>query len=110
MKIDIVPDLKVIVRNTFKCVVCLRAPLRPPAAFQRCCKSIVGCLRCVDELYSTITTPAAPCPKCRHDRGCSQMTPVLGLDELLAGLSYLEELDRANESDSDDDSLPEVMI
>jgi hypothetical protein len=105
VKIDIRPDVQEVVKRTFTCVICLRAPLKPPAAFQRCCQSIVGCMFCLEELYKH--NMGSNCPKCRAPRGCSSMCEVRGLDELLGGLSHLGVTDDG--ADESDDSLPDIL-
>lgn len=97
VRIEVAADLKDVVGRTLKCLVCLRAPMRPPAAFQRCCQSIVGCMECLEALYKHNMLMC--CPKCRAPRGCSNMCDIHGIDELLRGLSYLAD---------DSDSLPDI--
>ena len=72
--------------------------MKPPAAFQRCCQSIIGCMTCVETIYQE--NMGMGCPKCRAPRGCSNMSDIHGLDELLNGLAFL-----AEEDDNDDDGL-----
>ena len=46
------PGLHTLLHDTLKCNICQSSPIRPPVMFTRCCKSILGCERCVDSLYS----------------------------------------------------------
>ena len=46
------PGLHTLLHDTFKCNVCHSSPIHPPVIFTRCCKSILGCERCVDSRYS----------------------------------------------------------
>ena len=46
------PGLHTLLHDTLKCNICQSSPIRPPVMFTRCCKSILGCERCVDSWYS----------------------------------------------------------
>ena len=41
--------LQRLMRDTFQCKICLCTPIKPPVIMSKCCKSILGCERCVNE-------------------------------------------------------------
>lgn len=99
--IKVSPQLAAVVERTFKCALCLSAPMQRPG-FQTCCQSLVGCYTCLDDYYHAERDK--PCPKCRAPRGNRQLFELLGLDELLGGLQHI-----GNENqDDDDDTLPDL--
>jgi hypothetical protein len=107
VRITIRPDARQVVRDAFKCVICLLAPCASPLAYQACCKSVIGCVACVDELYKH--APSSACPKCRAPRGVASMHEVLGFQEMLEALSYLNGIANVN-NDDDDDDLPDPAL
>ena len=63
--------------------------MEPPVIFALCCKTIVGCQRCVDDWYTSAEREAVlskSCPACRGDRGYSQ---TVRLNNLLKGVQPL---------------------
>ncbi len=68
--------------DTFKCNICKSSPLIPPAIFARCCKRIFGCMECTDKWYIG-EDGRRDCPLCRSDRGYSDTSKILGLDDFL---------------------------
>ena len=57
--------------------------------FARCCKVIIGCQQCVDEWYKGDEGISKTCPLCQGDRGCSDTSKILGLDEFLITLAKI---------------------
>lgn len=95
--IKISPDLAAIVQRTFKCLICLSAPLNSPPGYQECCRSIVGCYECL-EAYYTAGRSQMSCPKCRADRGYAKLHELLGMEEFLNGLQHIQDAqDGAND-------------
>ena len=81
--------LKQLLSDSFSCKICHAAPMKPPIIFALCCKSIIGCQKCVDVWYSSEEKEAMlskSCPACRGDRGYSQTVRLLGFDDLLEGI------------------------
>ena len=44
--------LKRIIRDTFKCTICLAVPIKPPVIVTKCCKTILGCETCVNGWFN----------------------------------------------------------
>ena len=92
---DVTPQLQLplslglltIIKETFKCHICLSSPLSPPAMFGRCCRQIIGCKSCTDQWYSGEEGITKQCPLCRCDRGFADSCAILGLDEFLSALA-----------------------
>ena len=86
---EITPNLRLplgfisLLRDAFTCCVCKVSPIVPPAIFARCCKSILGCQRCIDRWYRGEPGIEKRCPLCRGERGLADTTVILGLDDLL---------------------------
>lgn len=97
-----------LMRDTFQCKICLCIPIRPPAIMSKCCKSIIGCERCVNEWYSGPEALTKTCPSCRAERGYSETMMLRGLDRFLQEVkSVIVQAEDASESDSDE--LPRVL-
>lgn len=74
--------------DTFKCSICKSSPIVPPAIFARCCKRILGCMECTDKWYIG-EDGRRDCPLCRSDRGYSDTSKILGLDDFLITIREL---------------------
>ncbi|XP_065898986.1 uncharacterized protein [Dysidea avara] len=75
-------------KDILKCCICQVVPIRPPMVISMCCKSIVGCEQCVQQLLAT--SHSANCPLCRDTD--FETVKVLGLDGLITAVSsYLED-------------------
>ena len=97
------PGLYLIFNNTFSCKICLGI-MNPPIIFARCCKNILGCERCVDNLYGGENGAMKRCPLCRSERAFSETCRINGLDDFLKGLKPLfGESHTSSNDDSDDD-------
>ncbi|XP_076133850.1 uncharacterized protein LOC143116552 isoform X2 [Alosa pseudoharengus] len=71
------------IRAAFGCLICKGLAVRP--VFATCCRSIIGCQRCV-----RVWTQERPsCPKCRADAVESCSHEVAGLSEALAPFEKL---------------------
>jgi len=80
--------LKRMIGEAFSCKIC-HSVMSPPIIVGLCCKSVLGCEKCVNLWYATaqredVLTKA--CPACRGERGYSQTVRIHGLDELLQGI------------------------
>ena len=60
-------SLKHLIRDAFKCKICLRVPLSAPPIISKCCKTILGCETCVNEWYSGEDALTKSCPLCRSE-------------------------------------------
>ena len=69
-----------LLRDTFQCKICLGIPIKPPVILLKCCKTIIGCERCVNEWYSGSEALTKTCPSCRTERGYSETVIVRGID------------------------------
>lgn len=76
--------LRVLLIDNFTCIVC-HDIIEPPAIYTRCCKSILGCERCVDHWYES----SKACPRCRAERGFTETSRVSQIDELLRAIKNL---------------------
>ena len=72
-----------LLHESFTCCVCKVSPMIPPIIFARCCKSILGCQRCIDRWYRGEPGIEKRCPLCRGERGLADTTVILGLDNFL---------------------------
>lgn len=79
--------LKMILRDTLKCRICLSAPIVPPVVITKCCKVLLGCELCVNGWYRGDDALTKPCPACKHERGYNETMILRGLDELLTTLN-----------------------
>ena len=97
------PGLYLIINNAFSCKICLGI-INPPVIFARCCKNILGCETCVDNLYGGENGTVKRCPLCRSERAFSETCRINGLDDFLKGLKPLfGESHATSHDDSDDD-------
>ena len=91
--LDIAPNLPIglssLIYETFKCSICHTSPIIPPAIFARCCRSIVGCQRCVDKWYRGEAGSEKKCPLCRGDRGYADTSQIVGLDNFLTEINSI---------------------
>ena len=75
-----------LLHDAFSCCICKGSPITPPAIFARCCRSIIGCKRCVDQWYKGDQGVEKRCPLCRGERGFADTSIVHGLDDFLVYL------------------------
>ena len=82
--------LKNIVKESFSCKICHKAPMEMPILASRCCGCIIGCEVCVQTWYGTGSNVFDKCcPNCRADRGYSHTFRLVGIDEFLVKLQQL---------------------
>lgn len=81
---DIPLGFKHAIRDAFQCIICKRVPLKPPVIISKCCKSILGCERCINNWYSGSEALTKNCPKCGMERGYPETMLLLGLDSFLS--------------------------
>ena len=62
--------LKKALLDSFKCAICLNLA-KSPIVITKCCKNILGCSGCVNQLYSGEDALTKSCPLCRTERGYS---------------------------------------
>lgn len=79
--------LKSIIYDTFKCIICQNA-MEPPIIFAKCCKTIIGCQKCVGEWYRG-NGQTRYCLKCRSERAFVDTSRLVGLDEFLQAVNPL---------------------
>ena len=72
------PGLHRLLHDTFKCNICQSSPIRSPVMFTCCCKSILGCERCVDSWYSGEDGRSKKCPLCRSERAFTETVRIHG--------------------------------
>ncbi len=87
MKIPV--GLQTILYETFKCAICQSTPIQPPIIFAKCCKSILGCERCVDTWYEGSSGQSRSCPKCRAERAFVETCRLNGMDDFLKTIAPL---------------------
>ena len=51
-----------LLRDTFKCKICLSVPIKPPVIMMKCCKTILGCETCSNKWYSGEEALTKTCP------------------------------------------------
>lgn len=96
------PGLYISILRAFKCNLCLHI-ITPPVIFARCCKNILGCEKCVNELYIGDHCLAVKCPLCWCDRAFSETCKINGLDDFFNDLKPMFEISHVSTSDSDDE-------
>lgn len=80
--------LKKTLKDTFKCNICTKSPMRPPVIFARYCKRIMGCQACIDEWYVG-SEQTATCPVCRSERAYADTTRIRLLDDFLNSVELI---------------------
>lgn len=90
--------LKNIVKESFSCKICHKAPMDTPILASRCCGTIIGCEACVQTWYGTGNSVFDKCcPNCRAERGYSNTFRLLGIDEFLVKLRQLVQDNESHE-------------
>jgi hypothetical protein len=74
--------------ETFLCKIC-QSNIVPPAIFGRCCKTIIGCQRCVDRWYRGESGLEKKCPLCRGERGFADTCRMSGIDDFLQAVDSI---------------------
>ena len=96
------PALRLLFDEAFKCKICLDTST-PPIIVTKCCRSILGCQSCVDQWYAGDDGLSKSCPNCRADRGYAETFRLLGVDELVNGISAKEPAAATTERNSTPD-------
>lgn len=86
LKHNIPSGLKHHMLETFKCSICLKAPLTPPLIYGCCCQRIIGCDKCVENCYKEDHR----CLICRTDNAFPLSSRIHGLDELLFEINKIQ--------------------
>ena len=92
--------------DTLKCKICPSVPMTPPIIVSKCCKTVVGCEKCVNEWYSGPDALTKTCPSCRAERGYNETMLLRGFDDFITEVKKV--IQTQDERDSDD--LPEVTV
>ena len=101
------PALRLLFDQAFKCKICLDTSV-PPIIVTKCCRSILGCQSCVDQWYAGDDGLSKSCPNCRADRGYAETFRLLGVDELVNGISA-KELAASATTEHDSPHAPDVF-
>lgn len=75
-------------QTAFMCKIC-HSLIKAPVIASKCCRSLLGCQRCVDEWYSGSEGISRSCFNCRRERGYSETFLMVGLDEFLTSVQPL---------------------
>ena len=89
--------LRSIIYDTFKCIICQNT-MEGPVIFARCCKTLIGCQKCVDQWYRGEDGQARSCPKCRAERAFVETSRLVGLDEFLQAIGPLFDVSSPRQS------------
>ena len=80
--------LKKLLNDALKCHICTTV-MKPPVIISKCCKTLIGCEECINQWYSGPEALTKQCPRCRAERGYNETMRLLGLDDLLIGVTGL---------------------
>lgn len=87
-------SLKKLLKESFSCKVCRESPMKPPIYFAKCCRTIVGCEKCVNHWYTGDDVTTKSCLYCGAERGYSETMRQHGLDEFLLGITTVMNADQ----------------
>ena len=96
--------LQRLMRDAFQCKICLCTPTRPPVIMSKCCKSILGCERCINEWFNGPDALLKACPACKTERGYSETLMLRGLDSFLTEVKSVIQ----TEDERDEEQLPAI--
>lgn len=82
-------DLKQIIRDTFKCHICRSVPAKPLLIITKCCRTMLGCERCVNQWDSGPEAMTKTCLMCKAERGCNETMILQDLNKFLASIEKL---------------------
>ena len=71
--------LEALLRNTFKCCICLNVMSAGGVDYASCCDRLVACTPCADRWYEDNST----CPHCKNEDGQSYRKRPRGFESLL---------------------------
>uniref|UniRef100_A0A1X7UDH1 RING-type domain-containing protein n=1 Tax=Amphimedon queenslandica TaxID=400682 RepID=A0A1X7UDH1_AMPQE len=94
-----------IMRDTFQCKIFHIVHVKPPVIITKCCQSILGCEKCVNQWCNGKEALTKSCPSCNASRGYETML-LSGLDALLNDVQKSIQ----NEDERDDDELPPINL
>jgi hypothetical protein len=83
--------LKLALKETLKCKICLKTPIKPPVIIATCCKVIIGCEECINSWHSGDDALTKTCPSCRAERGYNSTMLLRWLDEFLLQIKNVME-------------------
>ena len=89
-----------LMRDTFQCKICHVVPVKPPVIVTKCCQSILGCEKCVNQWYNG---KEALSPSCKASRGYNETMLLRGLDAFLNDI-------RKSIDERDDEELPRINL
>ena len=95
-----------LLRDTLKCKICLSVPMTPPIIISRCCKTVVGCEKCVNEWYSGPDALIKTCPSCRAERGYNETMLLRGFDDFITEVQKVIQ----TQDERDNEELPAVTL
>ncbi len=90
--------LQRLARDTFRCKICHRIPMRPPVIVMKCCKSMLGCESFVNSWFHGDEALTKCCSCCRAARGYNETMLLRGLDD------FLKEITKVIQPDGESDS------
>ena len=98
--------LRHIIRDSFRCKICLCVPMKPPVIVSKCCKTLLGCDSCVNKWFCGEDALTKSCPACRAVRGYNETMLLHGIDD------FLKEIGKAivTDKDSDNEELPQLNL
>ena len=91
---------------TLKCKICLSVPMTPPIIISKCCKTVVGCEKCVNEWYSCPDALIKTWPSCRAERGYNETMLLRGFDGFITEVKKVIQ----TQDERDNEDLPEVNM
>ena len=84
----------------------LSVPMTPPIIISRCCKTVVGCEKCVNEWYSGPDALIKTCPSCRAERGYNETMLLRGFDDFITEVQKVIQ----TQDERDNEELPAVTL
>ncbi len=96
--------LQRLMRDAFQCKICLCTPIKPPVIMSKCCKSILGCEKCINEWFNGPDALLKTCPACNTERGYSETLMLKGLDNFLTEVKSVIQ----TEDERDEELLPPI--
>jgi hypothetical protein len=79
-----------VIKETFKCSICHCIPIKPPLIVTKCCKYIIlGCDECTKNWYKGEDALTKQCPRCKAERGFSDVMVLRGIDDFLQKIDKL---------------------
>ena len=95
-----------LMRDNFQCKICHIVPVKPPVIITKCCQSILGCKKCVNQWYNGKEALTKCCPSCKASRGYNETMLLRGLDAFLNDICKSIQI----EDERDDEELPRINL